>query len=99
MGQAKRRRELGDGPVQAEFRGHMEKLAMAIDMMFNGDLRRADRKTGFVLMVFPFSSEDNPAGLGERCNFITNADRDDVRTLMKEMITRIEGQAEVQGSA
>jgi hypothetical protein len=50
-----------------------------------------------VLMVFPFSGFEKG---DTRCNYISNgADRNDVVTLMKEMITRFEGQPEMKGRA
>jgi hypothetical protein len=62
--------------------------------MFNGQAKGKDRKTGFVLMVFPFADFDG------RCNYISNgADRNDIVTLMKEMIARFEVQPEVKGRA
>ena len=86
---------LGDAPVQAEYRDAMNAIARGLDATFNGDATGPDRKTGFVLLVFPFGG----AGAG-RCNFISNgADRRDVVTLMKEMIARFEGQPEVSGRA
>ncbi|MFT4115442.1 hypothetical protein [Bradyrhizobium sp.] len=99
MGEAKRRREaaarLGDAPIQEQYTAKMNAVARGLDGLFNGEMRGADRKTGFVLLVFPFGQD--PAG---RCNFISNgADRADVVTLMKEMIARFEGQPEIQGKA
>lgn len=86
---------LGDGPIQSEYREHMNTVARGLDAIFNGEASGAGRKTGFVLLVFPFGE----AGNG-RCNFISNgADRKDVVTLMKEMIARFEGQPELSGRA
>jgi hypothetical protein len=52
-----------------------------------------DRENGFVLLVFKFGDKG-------RCNFISNgADRRDIVTLFKEMISRFEGQAEMRGRA
>jgi hypothetical protein len=86
--------ELGDAPIEKEYMVMMNSMAIALNEMFNGDTKGKDRKTGFVLMVFPF------AGFDGRCNYISNgADRRDVVTLMKEMIQRFEGQPEVQGRA
>jgi hypothetical protein len=90
--------ELGDGPIQPEYREHMNQIAAGLDKIFNGDLKGKDRPTGFVLMVFPFTGEGK--GTDGRCNYISNgADRNDVITLMKEMIARFEGQPEVKGTA
>lgn len=87
--------KLGDAPVQAEYRAMMEGLARGIDKIFNGDAKGADRKTGFVLLCFPFGTAD-----GARCNFISNgADRKDIAVLFKEMAARFEGQPEASGTA
>lgn len=85
---------LGDAPIEEAYREQMNQLARAVNEFFNGDAPVGERKTGFVLMVFPFDSHDG------RCNYISNgADRNDVVTLMKEQIARFEGQAEVKGNA
>lgn len=86
---------LGDAGLEESYRGKMEFLARQLDHLFNGDLRGQDRKTGFVLMVFPFGED-----ITGRCNYISNgAGRDDVVALMKEMIARFEGQPETKGTA
>lgn len=85
---------LGDEPIEEAYRDEMQTLAHALDEYFNGEVRGTDRKTGFVLMVFPFGDE---AG---RCNYISNgSDRRDVVVLMKEMIRRFEGAPDVTGHA
>lgn len=85
--------QLGDKPIQEEYRALMNAVAQGLDQMFNGETKGPDRKTGFVLMVYPFGD----AGNG-RCNYISNgADRRDVVILMKEMIARFEGQPEIAG--
>lgn len=81
---------LGDAPVEAQYHAQMTGLARALDEIFNGT---TNRETGFVLMVFKFSDKG-------RCNYISNgANRQDVVTLMKEMIARFEGQPEMKGKA
>lgn len=85
---------LGDAPIQEEYRQLMNDLAKALDRAFNGNLKGRDRKTGFVLLVFPFNNHDG------RCNYISNgADRKDIVTLMKEQIARFEGQPDITGRA
>ncbi len=86
---------LGDAPISNDLHGQMNLLAGALDEMFNGDARGADRKTGFVLLVFPF----NLSGSEGRANYISNADRNGVVTLLKEQLARFEGQPEMKGSA
>lgn len=87
--------KLGDGPVQPEYVERMRAVTRVIDQFFNGPLKGADRPTGFVLLVFPFGEADSG-----RCNFMSNgADRRDIVALFKEMITRFEGQPDVNDSA
>lgn len=85
---------LGDAPIEAEFLVLMNAIAEVLDRTFNGKARGADRKTGFILLVFPF---DDHKG---RCNYISNgADRKDVVVMFKEQIARFEGQPEASGTA
>jgi hypothetical protein len=85
---------LGDAPIEPEYIDAMNSVAHAVDTIFNGTARGKDKKTGFVLMVFPFGDH------GGRCNYISNgADRKDIVVLMKEMIARFEGQPEMKGRA
>jgi len=87
---------LGDGPIRQEYRAAMNAIAQGLDKILNGEAKGDERKTGFVLLVFPFGE----AGQKNRCNFISNgADRRDVVTVMREMIARFEGQPELTGRA
>jgi hypothetical protein len=83
---------LGDAPIEPQYLEKMQMLARALDEVFNGDLRGQDRHTGFVLMVFGFGDTG-------RANYISNAERADVITLLKQQIARFEGQPETQGNA
>jgi hypothetical protein len=87
------RETLGDAPIEPDFVEGMNQLGGFIDQFFNGDLRGKDRKVGFCLMVFGFDD-----GTG-RANYISNADRADVVTLLKEQLARFEGQPEMKGTA
>ena len=84
---------LGDAPIEPEFIEKMNALAHALDNFFNGDLKGHDRKVGFCVMVYNFG--DGPG----RANYISNANRDDVVTLLKEQIKRFEGQPDITGRA
>lgn len=85
---------LGDAPIEPQYIEMMQAMARALDEVFNGDAKGDARKTGFVLLVFPFADHEG------RANFISNgADRKDIVTLFREMIARFEGQPEVQGRA
>lgn len=83
---------LGDAPIEPEFIAQMNALAAKIDELFNGDLRGKDRQVGFALMIFKF-------GDAGRANYISNANRADVVTLLREQLARFEGQPEMKGSA
>jgi len=103
MGESRRRREfyqqqphqrLGDAPVEAEYHAKMTAIMQALDEFVNEGAKGGARKTGFVVMMFPFGDTSG------RCNYMSNgADRRDVVTLMKEMISRFEGQPELKGSS
>ena len=90
---------LGDAPIEEEYREKMAALARLIDEFFNGralpGIPAAKKQTGFVLMVFPF---EEVKGEG-RCNYISNAQREDIVIMLKEQIKRFEGQPEVRGTA
>jgi len=81
---------LGDAPIEMSMEAAMNSMAFAIDRVFNGeqvltDTRNAERKTGFILLVFPYGDKSG------RCNYISNgANREDVVRLFKEQIIRFE---------
>lgn len=87
------RHTLGDAPIEPEYIKRMKAIASVLDETFNGEAKGKDRKTGFVLLVFPFDDHEG------RTNYISNADRKDVVTMMKEQIKRFEGQPEMTGHA
>ena len=85
---------IGDAPIDAQHREMMRAVAEMLDNLFNGDAHGADRKVGFVLLVFPFGDHEG------RCNYISNgADRKDIVVMLKEQIKRFEGQPDVTGHA
>lgn len=85
---------LGDAPVEKEYYDMMVHTMKAVDEFFNGNAKGPDKKTGIVMLVFPFGDVTG------RCNFMSNgADRKDIVTLFKEMIARFEGQPEMKGRA
>ena len=86
-------RTLGDAPIEAKYRDFMNNLAHAIDDILNGKATGDDKKTGFCLLMFDFGE-----GPG-RCNYISNANRDGVVTLLKEQLARFQGQPEMEGHA
>lgn len=84
---------LGDRPIEPGYQRMMRDVAVALDRAFNGPLEGDDRKTGFVLLVFPFESD---TGL---CNYISNgADRRDVLELLKGQVAHFEEQIAAEES-
>jgi hypothetical protein len=92
MSRAKKPEMLGDAPIQPEVHQMMNDLGRALDMMLNHDLPKDKKEWGFVLLMFPFEA-------GGRCNYISNARREDVVIMLKEQIKRFEGQPDVSGHA
>jgi len=85
---------LGDAPIDPALRDLMNGLAHGVDTLLNGkETPRDERLNGFILLVFPFHGHDG------RCNYISNAGRADVVTMLKEQLARFEGQPEVSGNA
>jgi hypothetical protein len=88
-------------PVQEEYRVKMAAMARLIDEHFNGEKATRDgpRSIGFALLVFPFT-DLGKLGKGEdRINYMSNAERVDMLTAMKEFIARAEGRMQGGGNA
>ena len=85
------RHTLGDAPIQPEYIEQMNQLARVLDQRLNGLARGKARKTGFVLLVFPFDGHEG------RCNYISSAEREDIIVLLKEQLARFHGMPESKG--
>lgn len=70
----------------------MQSMASALDDVLNE--KGKPKKNGFVLLVFPF---DGPEG--QRTNYVSNGQRQDVVVALKEVIARFEGQPQQTGRA
>jgi hypothetical protein len=82
---------LGDAPIEPRLHEVMNQLAHGIDDILNGEKR--PKKNGFILLVFPFEGHEG------RCNYVSNANRQDVVTMLREQIKRFEGQPDITGHA
>lgn len=81
------------GPIEPELHDLMNALAHGIDEILNGkDCPDDQKKIGFFLTAFHF---DEP-GL---FNYISNADKLDVRAMLKDVVARIEDRMSTAGSA
>ncbi len=79
---------LGTGPIELAYAVKMKALARDLDRIFNGDQQGDDRTTGFVLLIFPFGEAPG------RCNYISNAERDDVIALLRQQLAYFEDMPE-----
>ena len=84
---------LGDAPIEPEFHNKMNALAAALDTLFNGDKHGIEREVGFIVITFKFGEDQG------RTNYISNADRESVVTMLKHQIARFEGQPDIRGHA
>jgi hypothetical protein len=81
---------LGSGPIEQRYHDEMNKLAHFLDHYFNAEAQPpATRTTGFVLLVFPFGGDG-------RCNYISNAQRADIVTMLREQLSYFEGMPDDQ---
>jgi hypothetical protein len=87
-----RRSNMPNAPIEQKYRATMKALAGFIDGFFNGPAKGRPRKTGFVLLTFDF-------GDSRRCNYISNARREDVVVLLREQLRRFEGSPDAEGHA
>jgi hypothetical protein len=78
------------GPIEPEFVATMNAIAKAIDETFNG--KGGKKKVGFVLLTAKFGEIDEG-----RVNYVSNGQRADMLTMMKELIGRFEGRVDDQG--
>lgn len=77
-------------PIQAEYRQLLNEIARALDHGFNE--RGKPTRIGFVLLMAETGKID-----GGRVNYISNSDRGDMLTMMKEFIARAEGRYSEEG--
>lgn len=73
-------------PIPPEFHEKMNSLAAALDEMFNPTLPglpAGEKKVGFFLTCFEFNAPG-------RFNYISNAEKLDVKAMLKDIVARIE---------
>ena len=90
---AKSNQSADHGPIEPAHHDLMNRLAHGLDQALNGDCKPDERKVGFFLTVFNFNQE------GGRFNYISNADKLDVRVMLKDVLARIEGRLEEEGKS
>lgn len=82
-------------PVTPEFRAMLNALAETLDEYFNPTLPglgTRQRKVGFFLTCFNFNETRG------RFNYISNADKLDVKTMLKDIVARIEAREKMDAA-
>lgn len=72
------------GAIEKEQRALMNGIAQALDSAFNGD--RLPKRIAFVLLTAHFGDYE-----GGRVNYIANGQREDMVSMLKELLARFEG--------
>ena len=78
---------MSEQPIQEKYREEMRAIAQALDDVLNAGLKGDARKCGFMLLMFDFGTTPT----SDRINYISNCNRTDAITSMKEFIARAEG--------
>lgn len=74
-------------PIQAQYRGRMNRLARQIDESLNGRRKPGKKPVlGFILLTAEFGKVD-----GGRVNYISNGERADMIAMLREYLARVEG--------
>jgi hypothetical protein len=81
------------GPVEQRYKDQMTAVMRTLDQFFNGN--KGPRKTGVAVLVFSLEHQEE----GGRVNYMSNVDRGDMLTAMKEFIARNEGRFDDRGGA
>lgn len=86
-------RSADPGPIEPKLHVTMNALASSLDEIFNGkNCKPEDKKVGFFLTAFNF---DAPG----RFNYISNADKGDVRAMLADILARLEARLSEEGHA
>lgn len=86
-------------PIQEDLHAQMNELARALDDIFNGpNCPAADKRVWFFLAAGNFG-EGTELPETNRFNYISNADKLDVRATLHDVLGRIEGRIAGEGRA
>ena len=81
-----------DNVIEPAYREKMNILAQFLDDQFNGN--KEPKRVAFVMLISEFGNID-----ANRVNYISNGRREDIVTMMREILARFEGQPEMKGEA
>lgn len=87
------------GPIQSDLNALMNAVAEGLDAVFNGEgCKPADKKVWFFLASGNFAQgTDEPET--NRFNYISNADKLDVRATLHDVLARLEARLSEEGRA
>lgn len=71
-------------PIEEKYREKLQALGLGLDLALNGE--KQPKETGFVVLLFGFGDD-------KRMNYISNANREDMLSALKELIAIFEGRA------
>lgn len=87
------------GPIESGLNPLMNAIANTLDDVFNGpDCKAEDRKVWFFLAAGSFAIGDQIPETN-RFNYISNADRLNVRAVLREVLARLEARLSAEGRA
>jgi hypothetical protein len=87
---------IGDAPIEPAFAIQMQAIGLALEEILNGkNTAPTARRVAFVLMAVRSKDAD---GQG-RCNYISNAGREEVMALLKEQLAIFNGCPDIKDSA
>jgi hypothetical protein len=79
------------GPIQPELRELMNAVARGLDDVFNGEgCKPEDKKVWFFLAAGGFDHAPEKTPDTSRFNYISNADKLDVRATLRDVLARLE---------
>ena len=82
---------IGDAPIDPEYAELMRDMGRALDAALNAG--PGEKVNGFILMMFPLGTHTG------RCNYLSNAKREDVIVMLKEQLAKFEGSPDIKGRA
>lgn len=87
------------GPIQEDLNGLMNAIARALDGMLNGPDCPADEKRIWFFLAAGNFGEGSDLPETNRFNYISNADKLDVRATLHDVLGRLEGRIAGEGRA
>jgi hypothetical protein len=78
------------GPIQPDLRNLMNNLGLGLDEMFNGVGCPEDEKRVWFFLAAGNMAYDDAAPETSRFNYISNANKLDIQTMLRDLLARID---------